>query len=226
MRRLFGAGIIAAALVLHSPRVAADARTDKAREHYLQGDAYYKLDKFREALGQYEQAYIAKADPSFLYNIAQCHRLMGNRPDAIKFYKRFLKDHPQSPNRGIAEKHIRELESALDKTVAPLITHAPPPPAPAPPAGLAGSEGRPQPAPAAPAPTPTLALSSPAAEREAAQGAALNAPTADQAPDDEKSGPVYTRWWFWTAIGVVAAGAVLVAVTASGSDCESGRTCK
>src|SRR5262245_19851412 len=83
-----------AALLVGQRAAVADPRTEKAREHYLQGDAYYKLDKYADALREYEQAYIAKPDPSFLYNIAQCHRLMGNRADAAKFYRRYLKDAP------------------------------------------------------------------------------------------------------------------------------------
>src|SRR4051794_13924463 len=112
---------MAVALLLAMGRgaAAADARTEKAREHYVQGDAYYKLDKYGDALREYEQAYIAKQDPSFLYNIAQCHRLMGDKAEAIKFYRRYLKDAPAAPNRAIAEKHIKELEATLSHGTEP-----------------------------------------------------------------------------------------------------------
>ena len=90
--------------------MAADPRLDSARAHSQEGDAYYKLEKYANAITEYEQAYLAKPDPSFLYNIAQCHRLMGQGPEAIKFYRRFLKDAPTAPNRAVAEKHIRDLE--------------------------------------------------------------------------------------------------------------------
>ena len=99
-------------LVSGHPSRAADPRLDSARAHSQEGDAYYKLEKYANAITEYEQAYLAKPDPSFLYNIAQCHRLMGQGPEAIKFYRRFLKDAPNAPNRAVAEKHIRDLEDA------------------------------------------------------------------------------------------------------------------
>jgi tetratricopeptide (TPR) repeat protein len=83
---------------------AADARTEAAREHSRQADAYYKLEKYPNAIGEYEQAYLSKPDASFLFNIAQCHRLMGHAAEAIKFYRRFLNgaERPQPRHRGKA----------------------------------------------------------------------------------------------------------------------------
>ncbi len=100
-----------------APAGAADARTEAAREHSRQADAYYKLEKYPNAIGEYEQAYLSKPDASFLFNIAQCHRLMGHAAEAIKFYRRFLNDAaPSAPSRAIAEKHIRDLEEASKST--------------------------------------------------------------------------------------------------------------
>lgn len=82
MRRPIWAGVVLLTTLLIEPGAAraADPRAEKAREHFQQGDAYFKLDKYTNALQEFEQAYLAKQDASFLYNIAQCHRLMGNRP--------------------------------------------------------------------------------------------------------------------------------------------------
>ena len=99
--------LVALLLMSGQPSRAADPRLDSARAHSQEGDAYYKLEKYANAITEYEQAYLAKPDPSFLYNIAQCHRLMGQGPEAIEFYRRFLKDAPTAPNRAVAEKHIR-----------------------------------------------------------------------------------------------------------------------
>src|SRR4029078_6223872 len=107
---------------------AGDPKAEQARAHFQQGDTFFKLDKYAQALQEFEQAYLAKQDPSFLYNIAQCHRLMGNRVEAIRFYKRYLNDAPSAANRPVAEKHIRDLESARD---AEEVTGAHPLPTPA-----------------------------------------------------------------------------------------------
>src|SRR5436190_8555934 len=111
---------------------AADAKAEQARAHFQQGDTYFKLEKYANALQEFEQAYLAKQDPSFLYNIAQCHRLMGNRVEAVRFYKRYLNDAPTAANRPVAEKHIRELESALGAEELTGAHPAPPPTAPTP----------------------------------------------------------------------------------------------
>ena len=96
-------------------RREADARTEAAREHSRQADAYYKLEKYPSAIGEVRAgAYLSKPDASFLFNIAQVqHRLlMGHANEAIKFYRRFLNDAaPSAPSRAIArQKHIRDLE--------------------------------------------------------------------------------------------------------------------
>src|SRR3954471_22411164 len=132
-RTAIGSGLVfvvaglAAFLAADPAHAASDARTEKAREHYLQADAFYKLDRYASALQEYEQAYLAKPDPSFLYNIAQCHRLMGEKAEALKFYGRYLKDAPNAANRNVAEKHIKDLEAALTATpvTSPSSSSAP-----------------------------------------------------------------------------------------------------
>jgi hypothetical protein len=235
-RRLCGV-LLAAALLLATRQARADARTEKAREHYLQGNAYYKLDKYKEALGEYEQAYIAKQDASFLYNIAQCHRLMGNRADAVKFYQRYLKDAPGAPNREVAEKHIRDLEAALAH--GPEGGEAPGHP-------VAGAGGAADGAPAAGASNGSGALPGPVVVTTPApltpQQLALNAPPPSGAEPAattlsdsgapatggrDEHHPFYTRWWFWTAVGAAVVGGIVIAVAASHDPaCPTGSICK
>jgi tetratricopeptide (TPR) repeat protein len=115
---------------------ADQAAATQAREYFERGESFFKLEKYKEALEQYEQGYLAKADASFLYNIAQCHRLMGDKPAALRFYKRFLNEATRVPNRPVVEQHIKELEASLaDEAPVPApsepLPAAPPPAAPA-----------------------------------------------------------------------------------------------
>jgi tetratricopeptide (TPR) repeat protein len=261
-RSAIGSGLVcvsvglAASLLAAPARSASDPRTERAREHYLQADAFYKLDRYANALQEYEQAYLAKPDPSFLYNIAQCHRLMGDKAEAIKFYRRYLQDAPNAPNREVAEKHIKDLEAALAAApVAPVAAPAAPvaaPAAPAPVSAAAGSPAAPAwtPAPAAsavpsmppavetvspmPAPRPVpptanptalaLAAPPPAGATEPSGGALAVAPPPSR--QDQES-PIYTKWWFWTGIGAVLAGGLIIALSAkSDPSCPAGRTCQ
>jgi len=116
---------------------ADQAAAAQAREFFERGEAFFKLEKYKEALEQYEQGYLAKADASFLYNIAQCHRLMGDKPAALRFYKRFLNEATRVPNRPVVEQHIKDLEASLaNEAPVPAPPPEPPPTAP-PPAAIA-----------------------------------------------------------------------------------------
>jgi tetratricopeptide (TPR) repeat protein len=88
---------------------------------------------------------------------------------------------------------------------------------------------------AARTPRPAIALANPA-PAAAAQPAALVALPTPAAPDvhedvnaktsDDRSAPLWKRWWFWAAAGAVlaAGGTLLVLETRDG--CPSGYTCK
>jgi tetratricopeptide (TPR) repeat protein len=194
---------------------AADPRTEAAREHSRQGDAYYKLEKYTNAIGEYEQAYLSKPDPSFLFNIAQCHRLMGHNAEAVKFYRRFLSDAPpSSPSRGVAEKHIRDLEDA-SKTATTTAPTAPPSTAPAPITPLPPANPAPLPPPTGVGATAPVAL-----EATSPTSPSTTTPVVESsgsAPSDDQK-PFYYKWWFWTAVGAVVASGLVIGVVASGHD--------
>jgi hypothetical protein len=211
---------------------AVDPRTEAAREHARQGDSYYKLEKYANAIAEYEQGYLAKPDPSFLFNIAQCHRLMGQGSEAIKFYRRFLNDAPPgTPSRAVAEKHIRDLEDASKEAAKAGTLPAPAPVAPPPvaPPPVAAAPVTPLPS-ASPPPATGVGATTPVA-----LGAANpTSPTAttpvvetSSAPAAGESNPFYTRWWFWTAVGAVVVAGIIIGVAASRHDpsCPGGYTC-
>jgi tetratricopeptide (TPR) repeat protein len=221
VRRPIGAGVVLVVLFLlvgAEPARAGDPKLDAARAHSQEGDAYYKLEKYANAIGEYEQAYLNKPDPSFLYNIAQCHRLMGNGAEAIHFYRRFLKDAPNAPNRAVAEKHIRELEDAAAHGAATV-----PPPAPVAPvspprepsvAPLSPPPPSPPPALSAPAPTSTPVSTTPAVENSASSA-------------QTESQPIYHKWWFWTGVGAVVVGGIILVLATAKHDpsCPGCVTC-
>jgi tetratricopeptide (TPR) repeat protein len=107
-----------------------------ARARFERGQRLFKVSRYREALEEFKEAYLAKPDPVFLYNIAQCHRLLGERGDAIMFYRRYLEAAPGSRNRPEVERRIADLEEANraaatvspPPVVAPVLVNAPPPP--------------------------------------------------------------------------------------------------
>ncbi|MDX2019622.1 MAG: hypothetical protein SF187_05225 [Deltaproteobacteria bacterium] len=181
---------LAASSVAH----AADPEADSKRL-YKEGTKHYNLGEFEEAVTAYKSGYDAKPDPVFLFNIAQAYRLW-NKPDkAIFFYKSFLRNLPEAPNRPEVERRIAEMQTELDKQSA--------------------QKQEPEPINAAPvtaAPTtPPPPLPMAVAPPEPTDGTTLKdtaTPTGDA--------PIYKQWWFWTAIGAVALGTVAVIAVSSG----------
>ena len=88
----------------------SSATVDAARVHTRQGAAYYDLNRYREAYGEFEQAYLLQQDPALLYNMGQCQRKLGNAEQALHFYRTYLRRAPQGPLTVEAEKRVRELD--------------------------------------------------------------------------------------------------------------------
>lgn len=89
---------------------AEDPSERAARRHYERGQKLFNLQKFDEALEQYQKAFDAKPIPSFLFNIGQCHRNLGDYDAAIFSFKRYLKLEPEAENREQVEELIDDLE--------------------------------------------------------------------------------------------------------------------
>lgn len=89
---------------------ADDPAEKAAKRHYEKGQKLYNLQKFEEALEQYQKAFDAKPLPGFLFNIAQCQRNLGDYEAAIFSYKRFLQLDPETEKREKVEALIEELE--------------------------------------------------------------------------------------------------------------------
>lgn len=95
-----------------APRAAYadEAPTRVAKRHYERGQKLFALQKFEEALEQFQKAFDAKPIPDFLFNIGQCHRNLGDYEAAIFSFKRYLKLDPDAPNREQVEELIAQLE--------------------------------------------------------------------------------------------------------------------
>jgi tetratricopeptide (TPR) repeat protein len=104
------------AAVMPPPAAAPRSTASEARNHSNRGTSLYNLGRFSEALAEYEAAYLAVQDPPFLFNIAQCHRKMGNNKDALESYRSYLRVAPAAPNRAEVQKRISELERQVHAT--------------------------------------------------------------------------------------------------------------
>lgn len=183
-------------------------QTDEARAKalYREGETAYNLGQFEAALGKYSEAYKLKALPGFLFNIAQCHRQLGQWERAAFFYGRYLDTAgPKAPQAEVAKGLLEEMRQ---KQAAPEAKPPPPPPA---------DELK------KPAEDNTLAKEKANEELKQAQLTPVEPPPAPIVPlqpvaavDDA---PVYQKGWFWGvvvgAVVVAAAAGTTVAIVAS-----------
>jgi hypothetical protein len=195
---------------------------EEAKHHFEEGTKAYNLGEFMRAVEEYKAAYNAKPDPVFLYNIAQAYRLSGNLSQAEFFYRSFLRNMPQAPNRRIVEDRIAALDAEIEKQKA--VSTAPPnatvAPGTVPPASSEEarepSAARPVESRPAGAAAPTTAT--PAEPHGSTTAAPESRPELTAGPPAKT--PVYKKWWLWTVVGVVVVGAAVGA--AVGATASSG----
>lgn len=181
-------------LWLARPAAAQADDPRRALAEYKLATTHYNLNEFEDAIKHYREAYRLKSDPAFLFNIGQSYRQLGDYDNAIRFYRSYLRDLPDAPNRVTVEARISEMQEALK-----IKSRAPTDPM----KRVAPDE-------------PPARVPDPA---RAAQTLANAAPPPEHAPpprERRRKGSVLGRWWFWTAVGVVAIGGTVAIVAASG----------
>ena len=187
------------------------AKLARARALYEEGMKHYDLGRFSEAMEEFQQGYMNKPDPAFLFNVAQCRRQLGQWKEAAYAYRRYLGQAPEATNRkevegfiASAEEEIRRKEASVQPmgVIAPREAH-PPAAAPVeqPPVAKPAVEQ-----PAAPRVEEKRAVEKPAVAPVVEQPVA-EPPDATAAPT-----PIYKKWWLWTAVGVAAVVGVGVGV--------------
>jgi hypothetical protein len=105
-------------LLTTSAAAGTPSKADLAKKHFSQGEAFYQQGEFRKALAEYKKAHAHKAHPALIFNMAQCHRQLGEYTKALFFYRLFLSESPQAANKEEVLRRIREMEEkAAQKAV-------------------------------------------------------------------------------------------------------------
>jgi tetratricopeptide (TPR) repeat protein len=184
----------------------ADDSDDQAKQAFDRGVSLYQKGRYVEALAEFSAGYTRSKRPLFLFNMAECSRLSNDVVRARESYERYLREDPQGRMAELARKRLRELPAA---STPPAST----PPASTPPSihsqATAATAG------------PHTATDLRAPERfatppSAPPGRALRIETSTGNP----ASPVYTRWWFWSGVGVaVLAGTAAIYVATRQDSC-------
>lgn len=185
-RRVWPVLVVTTLSLLAARPVRADAAN--ARAHYEKGRSYFQVGEYRKALEEFKTAHIEKNDVAYIYNIAECHRQLGEPKEALDFYRRFIRLAPANqPARLDAERHIAELESAPAAAPPPSgggqAAGRPAPPSSSSPANAAPS----RPAGAEPAIAPAVSASTP--PPAPVNPGAVAAPAAQPSSAPADSGP-------------------------------------
>ncbi len=96
-------------LSLAQPAFAQGQPESAARERFEAARSAYDQGQLEKALQLYTEAYDLKPLPPFLFNVAQCHRLLGHLDRAGFFYERFLELAPDHPSAGLARELLAEV---------------------------------------------------------------------------------------------------------------------
>ncbi len=97
-----------------------DAEID---EHVAQGHRLYQLGRYQEAIAEYRRAYELRADPPFLFQIAESYRQLGATEQALFYYDRYLAGAADGTDRDAAEERVSELERLRAR---PAVAATPP----------------------------------------------------------------------------------------------------
>jgi tetratricopeptide (TPR) repeat protein len=98
---------------------------------FQEAERLYRAGEYAQALSGYKEVYLLTGKPSLIFNMAQCHRLLGNDAEALRGYQQFLFEVPDTPYRAEIEGRIQELEARLaEAEAAKTAVTAPAPPTP------------------------------------------------------------------------------------------------
>jgi tetratricopeptide (TPR) repeat protein len=118
---LLAAGLARGAEAPVGPDAAAATTAAEAEvaEHLALGHRLYQRGQYQEAIVEYRRAYELRAEPRFLYEIAECYRQLGAADQALFYFDRYLASAPDAPDRDLVEDRMTELESSRARPLAP-----------------------------------------------------------------------------------------------------------
>ena len=90
-----------------------NAPTERAKALFAIGNRHYELGEYPQALEVYKKAYRVKPLPAFQFNIAQCHRKLGQHTEAIQMYQAYLVGVPNAQNKPLVESLIAESKQQI-----------------------------------------------------------------------------------------------------------------
>jgi tetratricopeptide (TPR) repeat protein len=90
-----------------------EAKREEAKKIFEDASIKYKTGDYPNALESFRRVYALTQEPSILFNIAQCQRLLDQPEEALKTFQLFIRDAPSNPLAENAKVRISELEAEI-----------------------------------------------------------------------------------------------------------------
>ena len=114
---------LAVLLVTASP----DPAVEQARTHFKTAERLYHEARYTEAIAEFQEAYRIRAHGVLFFNIGKCYEQLGDIPNALRNYRRYLHEIPGAKDKSLVNAAIGNLEKRLAaKGVQQLLVFAEP----------------------------------------------------------------------------------------------------
>jgi hypothetical protein len=133
--------VIAACVVALPLAARADDSKAEAKQHVVRATELHMDGKLAESLDELKTAYALDPQPQLLFAMGQIHVQLGECPQAIVYYERFLATRPADDAATVTREAIETCKTnpppAIQTRPAPVDAVAPPAPPRAPPVAAA-----------------------------------------------------------------------------------------
>lgn len=86
-----------------------------AQEHLRRALEHFRQHRYVDAIHEFELANRATPSADLWYNIARCHELLSHYDEAVEYYRRYLRDKVDPPDRADVERRIAELQRLAEQ---------------------------------------------------------------------------------------------------------------
>jgi tetratricopeptide (TPR) repeat protein len=94
----------------------------RAKVHFERGIAAYKEGRYKDAIDAFLDAHREFPSPSLSFNTARAYEKMGDSAGALRFYREYLRQLGEPPDRAAVEARVSELEGKLQARGVQQVT--------------------------------------------------------------------------------------------------------
>jgi tetratricopeptide (TPR) repeat protein len=120
-RALFFLAIGAFAVPAFAADVSPEAQ-ESARKTYQAGAQAYSDGHYKDAIDLFLEAARIAPNPAFSYNIGLAYEQLGDHDNALRWYRDYLRELPDAPDRADIEPRVRDAEQRLRERGVQQVT--------------------------------------------------------------------------------------------------------